>query len=417
MNGYNADISQTREYDSPGMKRFLRVSMWISAACALTWFVLDLIFHRTFFVNSAHLTVWMQTNYTGGFYYFAWTWFDIPKELWVYWPFIVCYVYPNRALGLKTFTVLLFANWCKNFLKLLYLDDRPNLEFSDILPFACKCEYGKPSGTLYNATSILMCFVWDLYGRRVTASTWSRILALLVGFVATLCVIWSIIWMGSHAYNQMFLSMLLALTQFFIAIAFEDQLINFWEVIINKGTNFKKYVITSLSICLVLSIMYLIPLFVNWNAMDYSRYLTHGSCPQCSKANFSAGTYTDFTRSLQLPMIIIVLASTNHVYTYNRRWILDHINLKGIIRLAIAVICWLPMFLKNIPKAHGQNEIMVSELIRESSSSILLFAVAPYVLNCFNLGIKGDIARPGAIENLDYEQPQDYLQLGDNNKI
>lgn len=357
------------------------------------WFILDLVFHSTFFVSSAHLSVWMQQHYDGSFYYFAWFWWNTTNYMWQFWPFIALFVYPNRALGLKSYSGLLFANWAKNFFKLLYLDDRPNLEFGDILPYACKCEYGKPSGTLYNTTTIFMAIAWDLWGRRISAPAWSRIFALALGLIGSLCTIWSIVWIGTHAYNQMLLSMFLALTQFWVMVVYEDQIINFWEVIINRSYDkFKKYLAVSMSVCAIMIVMYIIPLTINWNALDYSRFLTHGSCPQCAGGNFSKETLISITSSLHFVILVLIFSATKHVYVYDRWWILSHFNFKGVARIVIAVICWMPMFLMFFPPMSGPVQIAISSVCKQLISTTLLFVFAPYLYRCFKLEVPGDIA-------------------------
>lgn len=217
----------------------------------LAWVVIESFFSDQMMLHSIDITVWLQKYQNSWIIYFNYFWYKLGLWTWLVWPFIAMFVYSDKPLGLKTFSVGLSALWFKNCIKLFYLEARPNLISDQILPLECKCEFGKPSGTLTNTSIVFMLIIWDLWSREKSRPIWSRSMGLLVGFLGILMLMFSLLWFGFHSYNQMIYSILLSTFSFQLSILFEDEILEYWHTLIthNDPIKFKKYLKVTSGVC------------------------------------------------------------------------------------------------------------------------------------------------------------------------
>lgn len=387
------------------MKKILKYSAIFWACVTVVFLVLDQIYHNEFMANSIQLTISLQSNESAFTTGYNSTIVKICDMLWSYWPFIAQYFYNDKRVFMKTFSAMLFTLWLKNCMKLIYLDNRPNILSNQIAGQQCKCEFGRPSGTLINSTTIIMFIAWDCFSRNSKRKQWLRILALLIAKVLIVVVVFSILWVGFHSWNQMLDSILISFTLVYVLSYYEKQICYFFHTIIDHRLNHrdsKKNIIICGVVFIVFLAIYLIILSCQWNAKDFSIAL-QGACPQCAYKNWCSETILQDTTAFGFPLMVFFLAVRCHKFVYNPNHLSDtwtfnvreegwwKKDIKGILRIVISYIFWAPIIYWFIPHFTTFGANVGATPVKNAIGCFLYFNVRPFLFKWLKLGVKGDI--------------------------
>jgi hypothetical protein len=245
--------------------------------------------------------------------------------------------------------------WLKNNLKLLYLDNRPNIVSKDIKGILCRCEFGKPSGTLINTTTILMYVVWDLFSRCHQLNLKLRFAMLGVGKLIVLQIFFTVMYMGLHSYNQMLYSVLVSMTYFYVCAYYEEYLLRFWHTLIDHSLapRLRRRLMWVSTIITVLAVgIYVGILLGQWDKKDFTVAL-EGACPNCAYTNWCWETIYQDTSMLGFPCAVIALSLRSHEWKPNANYLRQQLGFRGLFRLVISFICWLPVIVYYWPAYTG----------------------------------------------------------------
>jgi hypothetical protein len=385
---------QLKLEDDVRMQTFLRRSIWFWWSALIAWVIIDLIWGLEMFDNSIQGTIAMQTIHNGFWVWYNNTWFAITDFLWSWWPLIAVFCYPDKRVALKTFTLRLIMMWLKNNLKLIYLDNRPNIVSKDIIAITCRCEFGKPSGTLINTTTILMFIFWDLFARHPRFKWKCRVASLFVAKIITVQVLFTVMWMGLHSYNQMIYAALVSIAFFYLFAYYDRYFLKFWFHLIDHKANpalTRKFQWVSAVITVLVIAIYAGLLLGRWNVKDFSIALK-GACPNCAYVNWCWETILQDTSFFGFPCAVAALAIRSHTWTDNPNYIKQNCNLRGLLRFSLTFICWMPISIWYWPAFTNFVANSMSTPIKGMIATALTWVFLPWLFEKWGLKIDGDIA-------------------------
>ena len=399
------------------MKKILKYTAIFWTCVTVVFLVFDQIYHNEIMESSIEITVGLQFNHSKGIVeynkYVVW----ICGLLWDYWPFVAQYFYDDKRVFVKTFTALLFVLWLKNCLKLIYLDDRPNLLTNRIETIKCKCEFGRPSGSTMKACTIIMFIAWDMFSRNSKVKLWQRILVLQVAKIFVGMKFLASIQVGLHSWNQILDSVLISFTLVYVMCYYEKQICYFFHTIIDHRINYidsKKNTIICFVVVIVFYAIYVILLLCQWNAKDYEVALK-GACPQCVNINWCVETIIQNSQTAMFPIMILFFAIRCHKIVYNPNHLSDtwtfnireegwqSKNLKGLLRFCISFVFWAPIIYRDLPHFSSFNGRVASVPIKSAIGCILYFIFRPFLFKWLKLDVKGDIDELSREERIEWK--------------
>ena len=391
--------------DDAEMKTILKWSAIFWSIVTIIFLIVDQIYHKEFMTQSIQIIIYLQSLNSPAFDTYNKTLAKACDLAWAYWPFIALYFYKDKRLFVKTYSAMLFTLWFKNCLKLIYLDDRPNILSDQVSALRCKCEFGRPSGTLINSTTIIMFIAWDMFARNRNLKLWLRILIMLIAKVLVAMVIFSILYMGFHAWNQMVDSVLLAMTMVYILCYYEKQVCYFFHTIIDHRLNYrqtKRNIIICFGVFIAFLAIYLIIFTCQYHVKDFTIAL-QGACPQCAYKNWCDETILQDTTAVGFPAMILFFALRCHKFVYSEAHLSDtwtfnvrqqgwwKKNLRGILRFVISYAFWAPIIYWYFPHFATFGASAASTPIKNLLGAFLFFMIRPFLFKWLKLDVRGDI--------------------------
>lgn len=382
------------------------------------WVFQDYFYGKEMMRQSIELTIYQQTYNSDFFKGWNYFWYELSIYSYSYWPFVAQVLYPNKLLGLKTFSIIQFTMWLKNSLKLVYLDERPNLLSKDILGLECKCEFGKPSGTLMNTSTIFMLIAWDTCARDAHKKVYKRLLIMLLSILAISVVSLSILSQGIHSYNQLIFAFLLSQLIFWVFTLYEEQMLDYWKVIITHQPIwlFKSYMINSVLAVFALLSIYVALVASRWHSKDFTVYKnTH--CSKCSEINWCWETIFQNTSLVAFPAVLFALSLRSHCIEYNANYFRRLVtSWRGFVRILISFIFWSPIIFWYYPSFESNALKIMSSTIKNVLASLQLFYFGPFIFRKLSQEFKGDIAEKAKLENL-FENKTELHEFDSNKKL
>ena len=168
--------------------------------------------------------------------------------------------------------------------------------------------------TITNTMWLIIC--WDLWSRNTNRSIISRWLGLAFAMLLSIFAVFSIMYVGIHAYNQMIMSIFLSNTFFGFFTFHESKLIHFFETLITKGINWKSYFCKAMFLSVHLMGAYFITLACTIGYYDFSKFGNQGSCHNCAHEDFYIETYMSIMLSVNFVSLILVLCARKHTYEF-----------------------------------------------------------------------------------------------------
>lgn len=140
-------------------------------------------------------------------------------------------------------------------------------------------------------------------------------------------------------------------------------------------------------------------------------------CTTCSDQSLVNNEFFNGLYSFIMPAFLLALICSNLKYEYDQDYLLNQLNCKGVLRLLIFIVCWLPIIvlfpLKSVVKEVSYGVFImcgILYIIACMTSAILLFIVAPLLFHKLGLEVRGDLCVDIKKEKPKKKEPENLEQ-------
>lgn len=184
------------------------------------------------------------------------------------------------------------------------------------------------------------------------------------------------------------------MTYFYVCAYYEEYLLRFWHTLIDHSLapRLRRRLMWVSAIITVLAVgIYVGILLGQWDKKDFTVAL-EGACPNCAYTNWCWETIYQDTSMLGFPAAVIALSLRSHEWKPNENYLRQQLGFRGLFRLAVSFICWLPVIVYYWPAYTGVPARICATPWKNLIATCLTWIALPWLFNRFGMKIDGDIA-------------------------